>query len=366
MKSRVEELLDRVLQRRERGAPALPPNADSDAETLGRWRSTAEHCPAIQEPLDERLPEWDVPGAAAARLMVRARAMVQRADKRLEEGLPLLPRLVPPSPMPHADARRARVEEQRDALRLLRWQRLVENETTRRLLAPELVQYVDANLPEWRNKPELVDSPSAQLAYEVVERSVMREVAGQHVLPKQCCAGRRTDPPYSLEERQEHRDAEKLMSWRRTRSSDTNPDANQSKSKNSNSIEGARRVMDFYLPEWRCFGDMKAMRMAEELVARAKQRQAAGLHLLPKQLCKKRRTTEEDPEGKMWQEHVDAQRLVNWRCALRGKSHTRCSEEVRAYLDAQLPGWSAPVSNNSSTFPPLELEWIRKVLNETS
>lgn len=363
MKSRLEEILERAQKRRRQGQPALPEPEDevqrADADTLRRWRTVADVCPAIGEPLDERLPEWDAPQAAAKRLLERARAMVQRADARVLEGSPLLPRLVPPA----STLKTARKTEQQDALRLLRWRRILADPETRRLFAPELVQFVDANLPDWRDIPSVVASATGVTAFEIVERCVMRDVVGLHVLPKQCCAAKRTDPPYSAEEWQEHRDAERLMSWRRSRSGEKSSSSDVP----TNSVLGARQVMDAFFPEWRDFGDTKALRMARELVARAKERQAVGLHLLPKQLCKKRRTEEEDPEGKAWQEHVDAQRLVNWRCALRGKSNTRCSDELRAYLDIELPGWSAAptvVTKSTSMFPPLELETKLRVTEE--
>ena len=33
------------------------------------------------------------------------------------------------------------------------------------------------------------------------------------------------------------------------------------------------------------------------------------------------------------------QKLTDWRQALKGKGHTKCYDEVKEHLDANLPGW---------------------------
>jgi phage tail protein X len=67
-----------------------------------------------------------------------------------------------------------------------------------------------------------------------------------------------------------------------------------------------------------------------ELVERANERVANGGNLLPKHIQKKYRTT-----AKEIQEHKDAQKL----CYLKGQGKSRCPDDIRDYLDANLLGW---------------------------
>ena len=40
------------------------------------------------------------------------------------------------------------------------------------------------------------------------------------------------------------------------------------------------------------------------------------------------------------QEHKDAKRIYDWKQALRGIGKSRCSDEVKAYFDSNMPGWN--------------------------
>jgi hypothetical protein len=71
----------------------------------------------------------------------------------------------------------------------------------------------------------------------------------------------------------------------------------------------------------------RTMQDARDLVLRAREREGSGGRLLPRNGCK-------DPR-----EAKDASKLGEWKLALRGKGNGKCSDELLAYLDADLPGW---------------------------
>ena len=77
-----------------------------------------------------------------------------------------------------------------------------------------------------------------------------------------------------------------------------------------------------------------SMEVATGIVERAKLREKSGFNLLPRQIHKKNRTTPE-----LEQEHKDATKLGDWKKALKGKGTSKCSNEVRDYIDEKLPGW---------------------------
>ncbi len=77
------------------------------------------------------------------------------------------------------------------------------------------------------------------------------------------------------------------------------------------------------------------MEKVEKLIERAYTRKEQGLNLLPRNIYKKEdRTTPE-----LEQEYKDIIKLSHFRSALKGKGHSKCSNEVRDLLDEKMPGW---------------------------
>ena len=75
------------------------------------------------------------------------------------------------------------------------------------------------------------------------------------------------------------------------------------------------------------------MERASDIVNRAQQRFENGGNLLPRKIRKSNRTNEEK------QEYKDATKLANWKQALKGSKNSKCSNEVKEYLDSELIGW---------------------------
>ena len=73
---------------------------------------------------------------------------------------------------------------------------------------------------------------------------------------------------------------------------------------------------------------------AKDILKRALERQENGKNLLPRQIQKNNRNTDE-----LIQEYKDSLKLSDWKKALKGKGTSKCSDEVRDYLDQNLVGW---------------------------
>jgi hypothetical protein len=70
------------------------------------------------------------------------------------------------------------------------------------------------------------------------------------------------------------------------------------------------------------------------IVERANQRVDAGKHFLPRNIVKANLATPE-----LEQERRDAQKLGDWKKALKGKGSSKCPDEACEYLDTNMPGW---------------------------
>ena len=154
----------------------------------------------------------------------------------------------------------------------------------------------------------------------IVKRAKEREANGLRLLPRVI---EQKNNRTTAELEQEHRDAQKLGRWK-------NILRKKGKGKCSNEV---RYYLDTNLPGWRDDFDKKALEDAKGIVKRANEREVNGSNLLPKQVYKKIRTTNE-----LKQEHNDAIKLGHLKQVLKGKGKGRCSNEVRDYLDINLPG----------------------------
>ena len=166
---------------------------------------------------------------------------------------------------------------------------------------------------------EVVKYDTMDRAREIVERANTRKNNGGNILPKHIQKKNRTP-----DEIQEYKDSQKLGYWKRALKG-------KGKSKCSNEV---KEYLDKELPEWNEDLDAKAMENAREIVERANTRKNNGGNILPKHIQKKNRTPDEI------QEYKDSQKLGYWKRALKGKGKSKCSNEVKEYLDKELPEWN--------------------------
>ena len=187
----------------------------------------------------------------------------------------------------------------------------------------EVCQYLDDELPNWRVEQEF-DKKAMKAAQSIVERANERAENGLNLLPRCIHIPKGNQPSAALI--QENKDSSKIRHWK---------DALKGNSRGKCSEEVCK-YLDDKLPNWRKEQDLdnKAMEAAKEIVERANERVGNGLNLLPREISEEKRTT-----PKLIQECKDIQKLYDLKKALKGKGTSKCSEEVRQYLDDKLPNW---------------------------
>ena len=159
-----------------------------------------------------------------------------------------------------------------------------------------------------------------EIAKLIVERANERVKNGGNLLP-QIISNKNQNTP---ELEQEYKDALKMNNWKQSLKG-------KGSGKCSNEV---RDYLDTNLEGWRMNLHEQAMKHAIEIVERANERLKNGKNLIPRQIYKKIRNT---PELK--QENKDGRKLTYWKQALKGQESSKCSNEVRDYLDTHLEGW---------------------------
>jgi hypothetical protein len=279
-----------------------------DALKLSNWKkalkgSKNNKCSdEVKKYLDKELPGWR--DELDEKAMQDATDIVERSVIRESKGLNKIPRQV------YRPKNDNEIQERKDAVKLGNWKNALKGKSK---CSDEVKEYLDKELPGWRDE---LDEKAMQDATDIVERGIIREANGLNKIP------RRISKPKNENEMQEYRDAQKLGSWKL---------ALKGKGKGICSDE-VKEYLDTYLPGWRDELDEKAIQDAKDIIERGVIREANGLNKIPKQVTKPKNDDEK-------QEKKDAQKLSNWKQALKGSKNSKCSDEVKEYLDTHLPGW---------------------------
>jgi superfamily II DNA or RNA helicase len=330
-----EKLLPRQIQKTNRTTDDLI-QEHNDATRLSVWKEALKGspyrkcCDKVCDYLDENLPDWRTEVDFDKKAMEDATLIVERAKARELIGERLLPR-----GMPFKKSRTSPELEQehKDATRLSGWKRALKGRLYCNC-SDEVRDYLDENLPDWRTEVNF-DKKAMEDATSIVERAKARELIGERLLPR---GGRKltTDAPDAL--KQENKDAQKLGDWKK---------ALKNKGTSKCPVE-IRDYLDKELPGWRTEVDFdkNAMEAAENIVERANKRHLADGRLVPRLLTNI--TLRTSPE--LEQEHKDATKLGDWKKSLKGTKSSKCSDEVRDYLDKELPGWRTELDNKAMEF----------------
>ena len=247
-------------------------------------------------------------------------AIVERANKRVENKLNLLPRNIQNKKNRNTPELE---QEHKDAQKLSVWKQALKGKSTS-ICSDEVCDYLDLNLKDWR-KEQNFDKKAMEDAKAIVERANKRVESELNLIPRGIQNKKNRNTP---ELEQEYKDAGKLYNWKQ---------ALKGKG-SSNCSDEVRDYLDLNLKDWRQDLDKKA------IVERANKRVENNLNLIPRNIHnKKNRNTPE-----LEQEHKDAKKLSNWKRALKGKGSSNCSDEVRDYLDLNLKGWRS-IDDNSAT-----------------
>ena len=138
------------------------------------------------------------------------------------------------------------------------------------------------------------------------------------------------------ERTKEYKDAQKLSKWKETLK--RRADGRNGKG-GHNCPPQLKDYLDIHMPGWRDEvreKNIPPMQRAKEIVARYRERG----NIIPRQLADR----ENNPDRQ--QEFKDAVRLKDWKRALRsdkGGGGGKCDEEIRQYLDENMPGWRSRV-----------------------
>ena len=334
-----KDIFNRALYRQLHGGRLLPlfiekqnrttkvfEQEQQDAVKLGRWKqalkgnSTDTRCSdEVCCFLDKNLHGWRETNKEKS--LTKAKEIVQRALKRQEAGGRLLPKKMHVKVLTYE-----LLQEKRDALRLCSWR----NRVSLRGDINEVYSFLDRNLSNWRLDVDF-ETRDMQTAQDIVKRALQRQQDGGKLLPRNM---HRNNLPEKL--KLEKQDAIKLVHWKQILKGN----------KNSKCSDEVINYLDQNLPKWREDFNEKSLIVSHGIVQRALQRQLNGGRLLPRQLTDtSKRTTAE-----LIQESKDAAKLNNLNKALKGRGG-QCSNQVKSYLDHNLPGWCG---EEQSTIPKQE------------
>jgi ribosomal RNA-processing protein 8 len=319
----------KIGNKKNRNTPELE-QENKDVRKLGRWKQALKGqgrsicSDEVRDYLDNNLKDWR--NDLDEKAMEDAKAIVERANKRVENKLNLLPRQIQNKNRNTPELE----QEYKDAVKLGHWKQALKGKGYN--CSDKVRDYLDNNLKDWRKEQDF-DEKAMEDAKAIVERANKRVENKLNLLPRKIGNKKNRNTP---ELEQENKDAVKLGDWKQAL-----------KGKGSCiCFDEVRDYLDLNLKHWRKEQDFdkKAMEHAKAIVERANKRVENKLNLLPRNIHnKKNRNTPE-----LEQENKDAQKLNNWKIALKGQGSCICFDEVRDYLDNNLKGWRS-IDDNSVT-----------------
>ena len=284
---------------------------NKDKAKIGSWndviRGTGQgRCSEdIHKYLNKHLPGWRE--TLDDKCIKEVNDLIKRAKIRETNGGDLLPKQF--HHIPKKERTMTQIIEYKDASKLKQLKKAVSG--IRGTCPDEVKKSLDKELPGWN---ETLDEIALKCAKSIIERANLRKLKGTNLLPMA------RSPVKNESEKQELVDDAKLRNWKSALEG----------SKNSVCSDEVCKALDDNLPGWK---DKKTnpLKTAQEIV------EFASLHKCIPSLKRKpkgddTRTIEEKLENSY------ANKLADWRKALNGKRGT-CSDDVRDYLDKELPGW---------------------------
>ena len=304
------KLLPKNIGKKKQTTPELIQEA-KDARKLQKWKQALKgnrgKCPdEVRDYLDNNLIGWREEYDA----LDDAKIVVKQCFSRVENDLTLLPKHIEKEKQTTPEL----IQEAKDARKLQKWKNALKGKGKIKCSA-EVRDYLDYNLPGWRDE---YDEKAIDHAKMVVSHCFTRVENGNNLLPKNIKKEKQTTPELI----QEAKDYNKLQNWKQALKG----------KKNNKCSDKVRDYLDFYLLGWRDDDDENTIKEAKNIFERRLERGK----LLPIIIGKEKQIT-----PKLIQEYKDAIKLQFWKNALKGnKGAGNCSNEVRDYLDANLPGWS--------------------------
>ena len=201
-------LLPRCIRnKKNRNTPELE-QENKDAQKLGDWKKALKgkgryNCSnEVLKYLDLNLKDWRQDFDAKA--MEDAKAIVERANKRVENKLNLLPRKIQNKENRNTSELE---QENKDAVKLGNWKKALKGQG-KSICSNEVRNYLDLNLKDWRKKQ---DEKAMEDAKAIVERANKRVENKLNLLPRKI---QNKENRNTSELEQENKDAVKLGHWK--------------------------------------------------------------------------------------------------------------------------------------------------------
>ena len=333
---------------------SMKPNNEQerkDAQKLLDWRrNNSIKNRDVFEYLDEHLSGWKnyIELEKNERKLKQANELVDRANERKKFNETCaepknIKRVLPRELDIKYRITQELEQEYKDALQLSRYRKDISlNSDIRKLLDEQLEGW---NNGKTKNKLEIIALNNAQ---DIISRANERRKFNETCHPKdrKQILPRAIKKGVSEEEKQEHKDAQKLNKW-----------ALALKGVGSCiCFESTQKLLDKNLPGWsnKNLAD-KSLIKVKEIVERANERKLFNetcsdpkdmKQVLPRKIYK----IEDRNTMELIQETKDYQVLCDLKKGLKGKGTTKCPKNVKKHLDENLPGWR-PVDDASPSSP---------------
>jgi superfamily II DNA or RNA helicase len=302
----------------------------TDAGRLGQWRqylkgnkTTHKLQDNVKIYLDESLSGWS--DEIDDKQMKRAKEIVSRAKRRMKK----LKTLIPVLPILIGNPINEEQEQEcKDAGFINTLKQIVKGQGKKRI---SLLAYLDKELPGWNNS---LEEKALDKAKAIVSRANARDELRSNFIPISIYQ------PKNDVEIQEVDDAMILGMWK-----------GSLKGKGSSNLyESVKIYLDQHLKGW-C-DEYSALNQAKEIVLRAKEREKNGGHLFPKDYhiskSKEAKKIKDLDIFKKIEESQDACKLNQWCISINGGLTTSvCPDDVRKYLDKELPGWNSTLDEDA-------------------
>ncbi len=247
-------------------------------------------------------------------LFERVKEIVERANKRVSEGKNFLPRRI---------IKKNRIiyeleQEYKDALYINGCKKkFIKNNNFNQ----KLIDFFNENLKGWNHIFD-VNEYNIEYAKNILLRANLRKNIGKHFLPQMYNNIKNIKDKDIIEE---HKDAVKISRWKKHLKKNSNTFNKELKLYLDNNLIYWNKEVDF---------NIKAYEDAVNIVIRCNLRKEKGYNILPRNLSKKYQLNDE-----LKQENKDAGKLDMWKKALQNKGTYICCDNVKTYLDENIPNW---------------------------
>mmetsp|Transcript_21204 Transcript_21204/g.35717 ORF Transcript_21204/g.35717 Transcript_21204/m.35717 type:complete len:577 (-) Transcript_21204:180-1910(-) len=293
---------------------------NTDYKTLNQWISDDSRCPSqVTSYLDSNMAGWR--GPLYYMFLPKAQHIVEYYELKRN--------FIAPSMKADWAASKQEFQEYRalcESKAFISGQKFREGECP-----PSIIAHLNREAPNWLSIGQCKVFERLDDSFVKAEGIVQRYISRGGTLPKEW-RNHQGNP----ERAQEYKDAQKLSKWKET----LKRAAEGRGGKGGHSCPPQLQAfLDTHLVGWRTEvrdKNIPPMERAQGIVARYRERG----NVIPRQLVD--RTGRPDRQ----QEFKDAVRLKDWKRALRaekGGGGGKCDEDVKQYLDTNMPGWRSRV-----------------------